>query len=110
VFDSGWVGIGVDIERDVTPWSDGTRRVRRWVGRGKVSDEKMTITLGVLPDGRWFVGSAQASWTMWQPFDREQDAIAVAERLADGMREAPVRRVADYSADFAIAELVGVAA
>lgn len=76
----------------MTPWSAGTRRVRRWSGRGKVSDEKMTVTLGVLADGRWFVGSAHASWTMWQPFEREQDAIAVAERLADGMREAPVER------------------
>ncbi|MEV0268223.1 hypothetical protein AB0H43_05550 [Hamadaea sp. NPDC050747] len=95
----------MDTERELTPWSDGTRRVRRWIGRGKLSDEKMTITLGVLPDGRWFVGSAQASWTMWQPFDREQDAVAVAERLACGMREAPVRRATAGVADF-----VGVAA
>jgi len=93
------------MEREMTPWSDGTRRVRRWIGRGKLTDAKMTITLGVLPDGRWFVGSTQASWTMWQPFEHEQDAVAVAERLADGMREAPVRRAADY-----LSELVGAAA
>ncbi|NUT37285.1 MAG: hypothetical protein HOV79_29925 [Hamadaea sp.] len=82
----------MDLEREVSPWSEGTQRLRRWSGRGKVSDEKLTVTLGLLPDGRWFVGSAQASWTMWQPFEREQDAIAVAERLAEGMREAPMRR------------------
>ncbi|MCP2329001.1 hypothetical protein HDA40_007508 [Hamadaea flava] len=101
----------MDTERESTPWSDGTRRVRRWIGRGKLSDEKMTITLGVLPDGRWFVGSAQASWTMWQPFDREQDAVAVAERLAAGMREAPVHREpAVYRSVAAVPDLVGVAA
>lgn len=64
--------------------------MRRWISQHRPEWQKATVTLGMLADGRWYVRSARHCWNIWQPYETQLEAAAVAERLAYGMHEEPV--------------------
>lgn len=84
-------GVGVEVDRGeaIRTWEHaGLRRVQRWRWGHASASECVHVTVGVLPDGRWFAERGERA----RAYLGEADARAVAGNLMadrEGWREVP---------------------